>query len=243
MKFAMEHQNPLVTGAIISKDAGATAQPATAPGEYPADSYSLLSVSNPNVLLWALKPAEEGIDQGVIARFWNLADAPADGLLSFTPKMSLGIRTTHIETDLEAVPLTVEGRMPIKFARQQLQTYRLRPRHPVGAADQDADCRRARGVCPAHPFRQDTQICPDRHLLPPRRLRSGLRCVESHQPQTHRRHEEASTEAGPRSTLQGPGGRSRTFRSDYHGTDCGVHFRADVESGAAPCRDQPFVQD
>lgn len=38
---------------------------------YPATSYSLLSVSNPNVLLWALKPAEEG----VIARLWNVADS------------------------------------------------------------------------------------------------------------------------------------------------------------------------
>ena len=35
-------------------------------------------------------------------------------------------RTTHIETDLEAVPLTGTGGLPATFARQQMQTYRLK---------------------------------------------------------------------------------------------------------------------
>ena len=56
MRFALEHQNPLVGGMV----SGGTA--------YPASSYSYLSISDPNVLLWSLKPAEEGIGEGVIAR-------------------------------------------------------------------------------------------------------------------------------------------------------------------------------
>ena len=64
MRFALEHQNPLVGGMV----SGGTA--------YPAASYSYLSVSDPNVLLWSLKPAEEGIGEGVIARLWNLTGTP-----------------------------------------------------------------------------------------------------------------------------------------------------------------------
>ena len=64
MRFALEHQNPLVGGTV----SGGTA--------YPATSHSFLSISDPNVLLWSLKPAEEGIGEGVIARVWNLTGTP-----------------------------------------------------------------------------------------------------------------------------------------------------------------------
>jgi len=118
MKFALEHQNPFVTGALIGKDTG----------PFPADSFSLLTVDNPAVLLWALKPAEEGIARGVIARFWNLNDTPVMANISLAPGLSSVARTTHIETDLEPVPLTPVGALPATFARQQLQTYRLFPK-------------------------------------------------------------------------------------------------------------------
>jgi alpha-mannosidase len=116
MRFALEHQNPFVTGALIG--------PTTGP--FPADAFSLLTVSDPRVLLWALKPAEEGIEQGVIARLWNVSDAAAAATLSFAPGLTSAQRTTHIETDLESVPLTATRTLPVTFARQQLQTYRLR---------------------------------------------------------------------------------------------------------------------
>ncbi|MEO7599921.1 MAG: glycosyl hydrolase-related protein, partial [Opitutus sp.] len=115
MKFALEHQNPFVTGAVIGND--------TAP--FPADNYSLLTVSDPNVLLWAVKPAEEGIDRGVIARLWNVSDAPVAARLTFTPGLIRAQRTTHTETDLEPVTLDASAAMPATFARQQIQTYRL----------------------------------------------------------------------------------------------------------------------
>jgi alpha-mannosidase len=115
MKFALEHENPLVAGTII----GLTNSP------YPAANYSLLKVSNPSVLLWALKPHDDGIEHGLVARLWNLSDAPAKTDVAFTPDLAAGYRTTHIETDIENVPLTAEGLLPANFTRQQLQTYRL----------------------------------------------------------------------------------------------------------------------
>lgn len=118
MRFALEHQNPLVTGEIL----GAADAP------YPENSYSLLTVESPDVLLWALKPAEEGIRAGVMARLWNLADAPRDGTLAFTPGLRSASRTTHVETDLEPVPLDTAARVPLRLARQQLGTFRLLPR-------------------------------------------------------------------------------------------------------------------
>lgn len=116
MKFAMEHQNPLVTGSIISQGGGV----------YPGTNYSLLTVGNTNVLLWSLKVAEEGIDHGVIARLWNLSDKTARTEIVFSGGLANARRTTHIETDLEAVPLTGTGGLPATFARQQMQTYRLK---------------------------------------------------------------------------------------------------------------------
>ncbi len=115
MRFALEHQNPFVTGAVISKG--------EAP--YPETSYSLLTIDNPNVLLWALKVADDGIERGVVARLWNLSDAPAKATLRFMPGITTVHHTTHIETDLEATALTANGALPMQFTRQQLQTYRV----------------------------------------------------------------------------------------------------------------------
>lgn len=120
MKFALEHQNPLATGPIIGDDTG----------PYPAETYSLLSSTDPNVLLWAVKPAEEGIDQGVVARFWNLSDLPAKTSITLTPGLLAATRTTHVETDLDALPVR-NGAVTGEFARQQLQTYRLSPAVPT----------------------------------------------------------------------------------------------------------------
>ncbi len=37
-----------------------------------ASSFSLVNVTNPDVLLWSVKPSEEGIANGLITRLWNL---------------------------------------------------------------------------------------------------------------------------------------------------------------------------
>ncbi len=117
MKFALEHQNPLVTGAL----AGSSDAP------FPAQQFSLLGVSAPDVLVWAVKPAEEGIEQGIMARLWNLADAPREASVTLNPRLASASRTTHLETDLAVAPLNAAGGLTAQFARQQLQTFRLRP--------------------------------------------------------------------------------------------------------------------
>ena len=66
MKFALEHQNPPVTGWL---------RPG---GALPEASYSLLSISNPDVLLWSLKPAEDGPAKGLVTRVWNLSQRPQE---------------------------------------------------------------------------------------------------------------------------------------------------------------------
>lgn len=71
MRFALEHQNPLVAAAVAGS--GST---------YPAATYSLLQVSDPDLLVWSVKPAEEGIAAGVVVRLWNLAESARSFSLS-----------------------------------------------------------------------------------------------------------------------------------------------------------------
>ncbi len=115
MKFALEHQNPFITGPIISKGGK----------DYPETTHALLAIDNPNVLLWALKVHDDGIEKGFVARLWNVSDAAAKAEISVTAGLSSAHRATHIETDIEAVPLTARGAVPASFTRQQIQTYRL----------------------------------------------------------------------------------------------------------------------
>lgn len=123
MRVALEHQNPLVCGMVTG----------TTP-RLPGDSFAAVSVSNPAVLLWALKPAEEGIGQGLIARLWNVDDAAQAATIQIAPrKIGSAQRTTHLETD-ESVEAVAPAGLAGAFARQQLRTFRLRP---VCAADID----------------------------------------------------------------------------------------------------------
>jgi alpha-mannosidase len=113
MKFSLEHQNPLTTASVTGTGSA-----------YPADSYSLLSLSNPKVLLWALKPAEEGIAQGMILRTWNLAGTTENADLSVAAPISQARKTTHLETDLADIPVT-NSTISFASATQQLKTHRL----------------------------------------------------------------------------------------------------------------------
>ncbi len=115
MKFSLEHQNPLIAIAI----------PAISSGAYPETNYSLLSVSDPNVLLWAVKPSEEGIRNGMIARFWNVSHVYTMTDVTVNPVVSSIYRTTHIETNVEPVARTNGRSFSATFNKQQMQTYRL----------------------------------------------------------------------------------------------------------------------
>jgi alpha-mannosidase len=118
MRFALEHQNPPLAAAVHGGPASVL----------PANTVSLLSVSDPRVLLWSVKPAEEGGAAGIIARLWNISDSPATATITFPSGLAGVHRTTHIETNLESVALTLGRAFPATFTRQQLQTYRLRSR-------------------------------------------------------------------------------------------------------------------
>ena len=117
MRFALEHQNPPVTG-WIRGGAG-----------YPEQSYSLLSISNPEVLLWALKPSEEGIEKGLVARVWNVSPAPQDYTVALAPGVSQATRVTHIETDLAPLSVT-DGSVRLRAEHSQIQTLRMIPGTP-----------------------------------------------------------------------------------------------------------------
>jgi alpha-mannosidase len=116
MRFSLEHQNPPVTAAV------------TGGNIYPDASFSLLAISDPNVLLWAVKPAEEGIDEGVVIRLWNHGSAPTAVQVRFRGGLRCAIRTTHIETDLEDATLTNDV-LADELRDNWMQTYRLFPRH------------------------------------------------------------------------------------------------------------------
>jgi alpha-mannosidase len=115
MRFALEHQNPLITGQV------------TGPGSYPETSFSLLSIDNPEVLLWALKPADDGTQAGIVARVWNLSAQPAEFSLRWnTTGLDTAIHLTHIETPV-AVASVQDHELLDSLNQQQLKTYALFP--------------------------------------------------------------------------------------------------------------------
>lgn len=116
MRFSLEHQNPLVSSRLTGN----------ASGTLPANTFSFVTLPSSDMVLWALKPAEEGIATGgVIARVWNLAQGQRN--LQMTVPVSgpiSAMHTTHLETDLAPATVTA-GALTDVLERQQLRTYRL----------------------------------------------------------------------------------------------------------------------
>jgi len=113
MRFALGHQNPLITGPVLG---GATAP-------LPVNRFYLITFGSTDQVVWAVKPAEEGIGNGIIVRVWNQSAAPTTFKATFGAPYRLGTvqRTTNIETNVTvANPLTVAG--------NQIVSYRLKPR-------------------------------------------------------------------------------------------------------------------
>ena len=121
MKFSLEHQNPFVTGNVTGGSA------------YPDNSFSLVSINNPNALLWTLKPAEDGISNGVVARVWNMSNSASSFTFSLPFNLSQAKRTTHIETDIASVPIgfhsenssSINGLFADSINQNQIRTYRF----------------------------------------------------------------------------------------------------------------------
>jgi len=115
MRFSLEHQNPLAVGAVTG---GGTA--------YPETSFSFLSINNPNVLLWSVKPAEEGIGEGVVARVWNVVPASSNFSLVLNEPIARAKQIDHIETDKQDA-LVSGGSLNSAIAQSQLLSFRLFP--------------------------------------------------------------------------------------------------------------------
>jgi alpha-mannosidase len=116
MKFALEHQNPLVCGLV----SGATAS-------LSASVFSAISPTDPSVLLWSLKPADDGAGAGLVLRLWNVSEAAATTVLQLAPRpIRTAQRCTHIETDIGSETVTASG-LTETFARQQMRTFRVLP--------------------------------------------------------------------------------------------------------------------
>ena len=114
MRFALEDQNPLVAGRVNGGNA------------YPETNFSLLTTSNSDALLWALKPSEEGIDKGLVARFWNMSSKSESFTVSVYGGLQKSSAITHIETNLRPKPLT-SGKLQIRAMPWQLQSFNLSP--------------------------------------------------------------------------------------------------------------------
>ncbi|MHA4845044.1 glycosyl hydrolase-related protein [Flavitalea antarctica] len=113
MKFSLQHQNPLIAAKITGTG-----------GVYHGNQYSMLNVSDPDVLVWAIKPAEDGVENGVVVRLWNLADKDRKTTLSSESKMSKAFSITHIETDDQAIPLN-NGAVDAIIGHNKMQTFRI----------------------------------------------------------------------------------------------------------------------
>ena len=115
MKFSLEHQNRLITGKV-SGDESASNQL----------QYSLLTVSDPNVLLWSVKPSEEGIESGIIARFWNFKNEPVSPLIKLNTPVKRVWQTSHIETNQKELK-PANDNISVSFNKNQINTYRFLP--------------------------------------------------------------------------------------------------------------------
>ncbi len=115
MKFAMEHQNPTVTG-VVKGSANANL--------YPANQFSLIKISNPDLLLWAFKPNEDGIEKGVVARVWNLAGNTSKTQFTGVLPFQSAHRLTHVETPIDSLPLS-NGTLQTDIGAYRMETFGL----------------------------------------------------------------------------------------------------------------------
>ena len=113
MRTSLEHQNPLVAGKACGN------------GNAYGTTYSLLSVSDPDIFIWAVKPAEEGIPDGVIVRVWNLSDQDREYTLQSGWKLKAATQTTHVETDMAPLRLH-KGKLVRKTGHNRIETFRLK---------------------------------------------------------------------------------------------------------------------
>ncbi len=114
MKSALEHQNGFISTQINNTS-----------GILPEDNFSFMSIDDPNTLLWALKPSEEGMDlQGAIVRVWNLANASSATNFNFNDDVVSAKNVTHIETDISDASFA-GNTVNAALSKNQMKSYRV----------------------------------------------------------------------------------------------------------------------
>ncbi|HEX6891203.1 MAG TPA: glycosyl hydrolase-related protein [Chryseolinea sp.] len=113
MRFSLEHQNPFVCGFVTGTEP-----------TLPEKEYSFLSITNPDIILWGIKPAEDGYDKGMIARVWNFMDNSSEFKLSFEKDIHSAFQATHVETDLRPAGV-VNGDLQESIGKNQIKTFRV----------------------------------------------------------------------------------------------------------------------
>ncbi|MBX7138346.1 MAG: glycoside hydrolase [Oligoflexia bacterium] len=114
MQFALEHQNPLLAGEISGE------------GSLPEKSYSFMQLSNPDILVWALKPAESGVDGDLVLRVWNQQKNPQNFTAKFAgAKVTEAKLVTHIETSTGKAEVS-SGTLDGRVNPQQIKSFAVR---------------------------------------------------------------------------------------------------------------------
>jgi alpha-mannosidase len=109
MRFALEHQTPLSAGFVSPG------------GKWPGKMHSFLKTDDDNVILWALKPGEEG---GLTMRLWNMGSGPVASMTSFSRNIQKAFYATHVETNIASIPSRGNS-VALSFNQHQLKTYRI----------------------------------------------------------------------------------------------------------------------
>ncbi|HVZ96513.1 MAG TPA: T9SS type A sorting domain-containing protein [Chitinophagaceae bacterium] len=114
MQSALDHQDNFTTGQISNQF-----------GTLPKDAYSFMAISDPDVLLWALKPAEEGMDtRGAIVRAWNFSNTATSPNIIFNDGINVAKNVTHVETDISNASFS-NNVLYGNFGKNQMKTYRV----------------------------------------------------------------------------------------------------------------------
>lgn len=114
MKNALEHQNYLICDSVYNPV-----------NILPSNYYSFLTNSDSGSLIWTLKPAEEGIDNGIITRVWNLKNTNATPTLTYRLSINSAKRTTHVETDMNNNPF-IANDLLTAIGHNEMKTFRVK---------------------------------------------------------------------------------------------------------------------
>ena len=124
MRFALEHQNPLIATLATGGDAAPLS----------ASSGSLVVVSDPDVLVWTLKPAEDGASAGLVVRLWNMGDSTPFTLAIPGRTITQATRTSHVETPIEAATVS-DGKLTGSIGAQHMLTFAIVAAPVTGGPD------------------------------------------------------------------------------------------------------------